>query len=219
MLETSSSEWHLWSLYESTSHYYILLSRKLLKRQISQRLGSGPADADPIKTHPFFKHISWADVISRKLDPPFKPVLASDVNKALNLRPESQILRFRTMWASLTPTSPARPRWIHRAAPRSRRVSTWCSKASPMSPPQSSRRCKRASSDQGASGVPDWAHLTGDKSISISRLDHPHFRGGFSGPSSVTLAGAGPSGVAAGASGFTTIYPVTECMEVGEGKP
>ena len=31
------------------------------------------------------------------------------------------------------------------------------------------------------------------------------------------MAGAGPSGVAAGASGFTTIYPVTECMEVGEG--
>ena len=54
-----------------------------MKRQISQRLGSGPADADPIKTHPFFKHISWADVISRKLDPPFKPVLASDVSVAL----------------------------------------------------------------------------------------------------------------------------------------
>ena len=50
-----------------------------MKRQISQRLGSGAADADPIKVHPFFKHISWADVISRKLDPPFKPVLASDV--------------------------------------------------------------------------------------------------------------------------------------------
>ena len=32
------------------------------------------------------------------------------------------------------------------------------------------------------------------------------------------MAGAGPSGVAAGAAGFTTIYPVTECMEVGEGE-
>ena len=31
------------------------------------------------------------------------------------------------------------------------------------------------------------------------------------------MAGAGPSGGAAGAAGFTTIYPVTECMEVGEG--
>jgi p70 ribosomal S6 kinase len=54
------------------------LIRKLLKRQIGQRLGSGPADADPIKAHPFFKHIRWVDVISRKLDPPSKPVLTGD---------------------------------------------------------------------------------------------------------------------------------------------
>ena len=67
-------------MYVLTYEFYHLCIRKLLKRQISQRLGSGPADADPIKTHPFFKHISWADVISRKLDPPFKPVLASDVS-------------------------------------------------------------------------------------------------------------------------------------------
>jgi len=54
------------------------LMRKLLKRQICQRLGSGVADADPIKAHPFFKHIKWADAIARKLDPPFKPMLASE---------------------------------------------------------------------------------------------------------------------------------------------
>lgn len=54
------------------------LIRKLLKRQICQRLGSGIADADPIKAHPFFKHIRWVDVIARKLDPPFKPVLAGE---------------------------------------------------------------------------------------------------------------------------------------------
>jgi len=54
------------------------LIRKLLKRQICQRLGSGIADADPIKAHPFFKHIRWVDVIARKLDPPFKPVLTSE---------------------------------------------------------------------------------------------------------------------------------------------
>jgi len=53
------------------------LVRRLLKRQICQRLGSGPADADPIKTHPFFKHINWADVIARKLEPPFNPPLLS----------------------------------------------------------------------------------------------------------------------------------------------
>ena len=36
--------------------------------------------------------------------------------------------------------------------------------------------------------------------------------GGF--PSGVTMAG--PGGGAAATSGFTTIFPVTECMEVGE---
>ena len=36
--------------------------------------------------------------------------------------------------------------------------------------------------------------------------------GGF--PGSVTMAG--PGGAAAPSSGFTTIFPVTECMEVGE---
>ena len=59
-------------------YFIFLICRKLLKRQISQRLGSGPGDADPIKTHTFFRHIAWADVISRRLDPPFKPVLASE---------------------------------------------------------------------------------------------------------------------------------------------
>jgi len=54
------------------------LIKKLLKRQINLRLGSGLADAEPIKCHPFFKHINWADVIAKKLDPPFKPVLVSE---------------------------------------------------------------------------------------------------------------------------------------------
>ncbi|XP_074105659.1 ribosomal protein S6 kinase beta-1 [Cotesia typhae] len=53
------------------------LIRKLLKRQVPQRLGSGPEDAEQIMNHNFFKHISWQDVISRKLEPPFKPSLKS----------------------------------------------------------------------------------------------------------------------------------------------
>lgn len=53
------------------------LIRKLLKRQVSQRLGSGPDDAEQIMNHNFFKHIKWQDVISRKLEPPFKPSLKS----------------------------------------------------------------------------------------------------------------------------------------------
>lgn len=54
------------------------LIRKLLKRQVAQRLGSGPSDAEQIKNHLFFKHINWNDVISRKLEPPFRPTLASE---------------------------------------------------------------------------------------------------------------------------------------------
>uniref|UniRef100_T1IGN1 non-specific serine/threonine protein kinase n=1 Tax=Rhodnius prolixus TaxID=13249 RepID=T1IGN1_RHOPR len=49
------------------------LIRKLLKRQVMQRLGSAPGDGDAIRNHLFFKHINWRDVVSRKLDPPFKP--------------------------------------------------------------------------------------------------------------------------------------------------
>ncbi|KAK4875456.1 hypothetical protein RN001_011878 [Aquatica leii] len=54
------------------------LIRKLLKRQVSVRLGAPPADALAVKQHHFFKHISWDDVLSRKLEPPFKPSLSSD---------------------------------------------------------------------------------------------------------------------------------------------
>ncbi|KAK0174903.1 hypothetical protein PV327_010616 [Microctonus hyperodae] len=53
------------------------LVRKLLKRQVNQRLGSGPEDAEQIMKHHFFKHINWQDVISRKLEPPFRPSLKS----------------------------------------------------------------------------------------------------------------------------------------------
>jgi len=54
------------------------LIRKLLKRQEKQRLGSGAEDAEPIKTHAFFKNTNWADVAARKLEPPFKPTLTSE---------------------------------------------------------------------------------------------------------------------------------------------
>ncbi|XP_023310898.1 ribosomal protein S6 kinase beta-1-like [Anoplophora glabripennis] len=54
------------------------LVRKLLKRQVSSRLGAAPEDAKAVKQHQFFKHINWDDVLSRKLDPPFKPSLSSD---------------------------------------------------------------------------------------------------------------------------------------------
>ncbi|XP_014676485.1 PREDICTED: ribosomal protein S6 kinase beta-1-like, partial [Priapulus caudatus] len=54
------------------------LLKKLLKRQVGARLGSGPEDAKPIKAHSFFRHVNWADVISRRMEPPFKPALIGD---------------------------------------------------------------------------------------------------------------------------------------------
>ncbi|EDV97746.1 ribosomal protein S6 kinase beta-2 isoform X2 [Drosophila grimshawi] len=54
------------------------LVRRLMKRQESQRLGSGPADAAAVQTHPFFKHVNWNDVVNRRLEPPIKPLLRSE---------------------------------------------------------------------------------------------------------------------------------------------
>jgi hypothetical protein len=51
------------------------MSNCVLQRQVIQRLGSGPSDGEAIKVHPFFKLINWADVLGRKLEPPFKPAL------------------------------------------------------------------------------------------------------------------------------------------------
>lgn len=51
------------------------LIRRLMKRQVSQRLGSGPADGSEIRSHPFFKNVNWKDVLERRSEPPIKPVL------------------------------------------------------------------------------------------------------------------------------------------------
>lgn len=52
--------------------------RKLLRRNVLQRLGSGPGDARDIKSHPFFKNIVWEDVLARRNEPPIKPQLLND---------------------------------------------------------------------------------------------------------------------------------------------
>jgi p70 ribosomal S6 kinase len=53
----------------------VQLRNTVFQRQVIQRLGSGPSDGEAIKVHPFFKLINWADVLGRKLEPPFKPAL------------------------------------------------------------------------------------------------------------------------------------------------
>ncbi|XP_074031260.1 ribosomal protein S6 kinase beta-2 [Leptinotarsa decemlineata] len=49
--------------------------RRLLKRQVASRLGSGPEDANEIIRHPYFRSTNWDDVINRRCEPPYKPMV------------------------------------------------------------------------------------------------------------------------------------------------
>lgn len=60
----------------------------LLNRDPKQRLGSGVAGAVEIKRHPFFsKHIDWRRLLAKKVQPPFKPAVASAIDTS-NFDPE-----------------------------------------------------------------------------------------------------------------------------------
>ncbi|XP_077141671.1 RAC-beta serine/threonine-protein kinase [Ranitomeya variabilis] len=52
----------------------------LLKKDPKQRLGGGPTDAQEVKDHRFFAPINWQDVNQRKLTPPFKPQVTSEID-------------------------------------------------------------------------------------------------------------------------------------------
>lgn len=64
------------------------LLTRLLHREASQRLGYGPHGAAEIKSHPFFtKHIDWNQLLAKKVQPPFKPGVASAFDTS-NFDPE-----------------------------------------------------------------------------------------------------------------------------------
>ena len=51
----------------------------LLQRDPARRLGAG--GAEEIKRHPFFaKHVDWNRLLAKKIQPPFKPSVASPVD-------------------------------------------------------------------------------------------------------------------------------------------
>ncbi|XP_022537338.1 ribosomal protein S6 kinase beta-2 [Astyanax mexicanus] len=54
------------------------LIKKLLKKNPSQRLGSGKGDCADIQKHPFFRHINWDDLLHKRVEPPYRPSLQSD---------------------------------------------------------------------------------------------------------------------------------------------
>ncbi|XP_061575097.1 ribosomal protein S6 kinase beta-1 isoform X2 [Cololabis saira] len=53
------------------------LLKRLLKRNASSRLGAGAGDATEVQAHPFFRQINWEELLARKVEPPFKPILQS----------------------------------------------------------------------------------------------------------------------------------------------
>lgn len=65
----------------------------VFQRTPGQRLGAGPGDGELVRRHPFFKHIQWADVLSRRLEPPFRPALSS----------EDDVSQFDTKFTRQTP--------------------------------------------------------------------------------------------------------------------
>ncbi|XP_071656990.1 RAC-beta serine/threonine-protein kinase [Patagioenas fasciata] len=52
----------------------------LLKKDPKQRLGGGPSDAKEVMEHRFFSGVNWVDVVQRKLVPPFKPQVTSEID-------------------------------------------------------------------------------------------------------------------------------------------
>uniref|UniRef100_A0A8D2B346 non-specific serine/threonine protein kinase n=1 Tax=Sciurus vulgaris TaxID=55149 RepID=A0A8D2B346_SCIVU len=52
----------------------------LLKKDPEQRLGGGPSDAKEVMEHRFFLSINWQDVVQKKLLPPLKPQVTSEVD-------------------------------------------------------------------------------------------------------------------------------------------
>lgn len=45
-----------------------------------RRLGSSTADASDIMGHSFFRDINWKDLRDRKIEPPYRPYVTSEVD-------------------------------------------------------------------------------------------------------------------------------------------
>ena len=58
--------------------FFLLNSPQLLTRDPARRLGAGKADAEEIKRHPFFKDVSFDDVLNKRIPPPYFPTIVSE---------------------------------------------------------------------------------------------------------------------------------------------
>ncbi|KAA3672395.1 protein kinase N [Paragonimus westermani] len=59
-----------------------VIMRRLMRRNVNQRLGSSSEDAAEVKRQPFFRNLDFAALLEQKLPPPFTPVVtnAEDVS-------------------------------------------------------------------------------------------------------------------------------------------
>ncbi|CAF3512278.1 unnamed protein product [Rotaria socialis] len=55
----------------------ITIMKRLLRKNVSHRLGAGEHDAADVKRQSFFKNIIWEDLLSKKIKPPFVPIVRS----------------------------------------------------------------------------------------------------------------------------------------------
>uniref|UniRef100_A0A3B3HUG9 Ribosomal protein S6 kinase n=1 Tax=Oryzias latipes TaxID=8090 RepID=A0A3B3HUG9_ORYLA len=56
------------------------LIQRLLTKDPTKRLGSGPDGAENVKKHPFYQNISWEDLAAKKVPAPFKPVIRDELD-------------------------------------------------------------------------------------------------------------------------------------------
>ncbi|KAI9344597.1 kinase-like domain-containing protein [Obelidium mucronatum] len=57
-----------------------VLKSGLLKKDPKNRLGGGPLDAEEIMDHPFFVDVDWELLLAKKVNPPWRPQLQSEVD-------------------------------------------------------------------------------------------------------------------------------------------
>ncbi len=56
--------------------------RRLLRKRVERRLGSGPGGAEQVKSHPFFTDVDWSQVKRRECSPPRVPELRDPADPA-----------------------------------------------------------------------------------------------------------------------------------------
>lgn len=53
----------------------VSIVQKLLQKNPEKRLGAGEQDAKEVKTHIFFQAVDWEALLSKKVKPPFVPLI------------------------------------------------------------------------------------------------------------------------------------------------